>query len=174
MIERFCMWLTCLVVGHGPKFEITQGDKTYSECGLCGARKRKAFTLVELIVVIAIVGILASILIGGCSCISYGTSSGYRDGYIQKVSHKNGYTTSSWEMEVAMPGFGGTIQNKLGQNGGNVWECSLPDNDVLKEAQAVDATQLVRIHYDEKRWNWPHWTNYLANKIEVRHAQAEK
>jgi prepilin-type N-terminal cleavage/methylation domain-containing protein len=127
------------------------------------------FTLVELLVVIAIVAIILSILVSGCSMIfSYGTSDGHRDGYIQKASTKNGFLFSSHEVDMAVPGFGGSSEGKKGEAGfGNVFSFSVSDEKVWEQINNLNAKQFVRVYYHEDRWAPKHWTNYLATEVKI-------
>jgi hypothetical protein len=69
---------------------------------------------------------------------------------------------------MALPGFGGSQEGKGGQNVmGNVWSFSVADKKVWDKINEVTAEQLIRVYYKESRWQWSHYTDYLATKIEV-------
>jgi hypothetical protein len=102
------------------------------------------------------------------AAITSGTSDGYRDGYIQKFSHKKGWFVSSWEGELAMPGFGGSQTKKSGQESGNVWDFFVEDAKVIDAIQEIDASQFVRVYYHEAKWAPGHWCKYEATRVEIR------
>jgi len=123
--------------------------------------------LIGLISFIAILGIVFAVLLAMGD-----TSEGYRDGYIQTFSHKGHYFNSvwTWEGELALPSFGGRHEQKGGQSSGGVWAFTVDKPSLVAELEAVDAADLVRLHYIELRWSWP-WegdTNYRLTKVEVR------
>lgn len=96
----------------------------------------------------------------------YVYSTGYRDGFIQKISNK-GYFLKTWEGELAMQGFS---QGGLkASSSGNVWMFSIIDTKIVEELTAINASQFVRIHYNEVLFPYP-WeaaTNNIVTKFEM-------
>lgn len=100
---------------------------------------KKAFTLIELIVVVAILAILLSFagaVIGGCS-----VSKGSRVGVISKLSYK-GNLFKSWEGEL-MLGRG---------ESSNTWEFSVRDDKIVDSLKdAMRSGSRVELEYTQRR-----------------------
>ncbi len=115
---------------------------------------------------------IACLSVGGFFYCTGNTSIGYRDVQIQKFSHK--YTWlwfRNWEGEGALNSMGGLHESKTGQatNSGGAWCWTVIDPDIIEEIQKIKGNQLVRIHYDEKRFvlPWNGSTYYRVTKVEV-------
>lgn len=123
-----------------------------------------------LAVVLACVFMLT--LCGGCFVTTYKTSSGYRDGYVQKMSQPTTWGVFwTHEGELALAGFGGNQRGKAGNaQYGNVWAFSVTDDKVVEEISKFSGDELVRLHYHERPYTLP-WegdTGYFVHKVEKR------
>lgn len=86
--------------------------------------KKNGFTLIELMVVIAIVTILLAIIGGGVVGCNGVTSNGERTGYITKISYKEGIIAKSWEGEMVLGGLNNTAV-------ANTWQFTVPSDMIL-------------------------------------------
>ena len=110
-------------------------------------RLRPAFTLIELLVIVAIIAVLVALLgFGGCGCGCHGlmTSSGYRDGVIQKFADK-GIIYTTHEGELALPGF------RSGSSMSNTWEFSVWDDKLAQALRDLPVGVEVRLWYRQHR-----------------------
>ena len=114
--------------------------------------KTKAFTLIEVLVVCAIIGILVALVAGprsGCS-----RSEGIRIGTITKFSYRGNFT-KSWEGELLLGG----VRNSGGNSGivANVWDFSVAggkDSALVARIHALVGKQ-VRVRYSETAFHNP-------------------
>ena len=110
------------------------------------------FTFIELMIVVAIICLLASIVLGGgCS-----VSDGVRTGTITKFSNK-GLTaaTKSWEGEIIL---GGVRKNDNGGSVANVWDFSVEDSNLTVISNATFACENsygVSVKYHQTLWRNP-------------------
>lgn len=103
----------------------------------------KALTLMEVLVVVAILGILLSLIIGGGGCTR---SEGSRAGTITKFSDK-GVFTKSWEGELVM---GGLRRGSEGQAVANIFRFTVVDQDVAKAIkEALRSGKPVELEYTQ-------------------------
>lgn len=130
---------------------------------------KKAFTLVEFLVVVAILAILASLLLGlgnGCS-----SSTGTRVGQITKFSFK-GLTFKSYEGEMLLGGV-----RSAGERGvvANVWEFSVRDRELAQQMEKL-VGKTVRVHYRQVLVHNPFRvdTSYTVTRVEEVNDKAEQ
>jgi len=138
-------------------------------------KSRKAFTLVELIIVICIAGILFTLFFGACS--KFGSrSEGSRVGTIQKFSKNIGWVTSTWEGDLALRGIGGSQGGKDGQNGGatSVWSFTVEDDAIAGKINAIldsdDPEKVVLMKYREVRFRFTNLagnTGYVVYEVKI-------
>jgi hypothetical protein len=108
---------------------------------------------------LGVVFLVAAIGVGGC-IISRPYSTGHRDGYVQKFSVK-GFIRKSFEGDLALAGSARTSQAI-----GNVWHFTVSDLGAIKAIEKVNASQLVRLYYDEYWWTTGGDTYYRVTKVE--------
>lgn len=108
-------------------------------------KPRSAFTLIELLIVVVIIGILASLVVGmggGCS-----VSDGTRTGTITKFSRK-GLMVKSWEGEMVAGG----VRQRATESGtigvANVWQFSVLKPEIAEKMENL-VGQEVRIKYHQ-------------------------
>lgn len=127
-------------------------------------RTQKAFTLIELMIVLAIIGILAALVLvagGGCS-----VSNGTRVGTISKFANK-GIFVKSHEGELVM---GGVVAASQGGSAANVWRFSCLNAELvptIEDAQLQN--KVVAIKYHQTFWFSPlsRSTSYLVDSITI-------
>jgi len=123
---------------------------------------KRAFTLIELMIVVAIIAILASLIVGagaGCS-----RSEGSRAGALTKFSYKGILTsTKSYEGELALQGLASGAQGSAA----NIWKFSVWDTQVAAQLEALVGSQ-VKLRYKETAFYNPfrRSTSYLVTKVE--------
>lgn len=125
-------------------------------------RKNHGFTVIELLIVLIIVGVLASGLAGGCT-----VSDGERIGHVQKFSFK-GIFWRTWEGEVLL---GGLVGSKAGggQMVAHVWEFSVTDQkvvDQLKTAMRRGGPHRLVYHQNMVPVPWYGSTTYFVTGVE--------
>jgi prepilin-type N-terminal cleavage/methylation domain-containing protein len=115
--------------------------------------KRRGVTLLEILIVITIIGILASLLFGARGGCIIGCNSDYsegeRVGVVTKLSLK-GWNYKTWEGEMNL---GGLAANSQGQLEANVWHFTVPEGDedslkLIKEAQRTQKPVIIKY----KQW----------------------
>jgi prepilin-type N-terminal cleavage/methylation domain-containing protein len=124
---------------------------------------KKAFTLMELLIVMAIVFILAALIAGGLSSCS--NSAGSRAGIISKISQK-GIAFKSWEGEL-MLGKGESA---------NVWQFSVIDLKVVDQIkEAMRSGKRVELDYIQKVIPpVVRDTTYLVTKVTILDEQPQR
>lgn len=105
-------------------------------------KTRSAFTLIELLICIAIVGILAALVIGGTGGCS--VSDGTRVGTITKFS-KKGLMVKSWEGEMVLGGVRAAIQ---GGTVANNWQFTVLNSELAPKVEALIGKE-VRVKYHQ-------------------------
>lgn len=113
---------------------------------------RNRMTLIELLVILAICGVLGTMLGGGCLVWFGGAmpnySNGSRSGELFKVSEK-GIFWRSWECDLKLSDFnlkrGG---NNINTNVGNVWSFSTTDAALGKKLLEAEGHR-VKISYHQ-------------------------
>lgn len=119
---------------------------------------RKAFTIVELVIVLVMIGMLALILavpvISLCGGFGRGYSDGERTGIVTKLSHK-GFIWKSYEGQMNVGAFsvdaGGVMNSKP-------WEFSVTDPEVVAEInKAAESGQRTTLVY----------TQYMINPAQI-------
>ena len=120
---------------------------------------------VVVLIVIVVVGMFT---MRGCS-VMLGLSdysSGYRDGYVQKVTTK-GRMVKFWEIEMGFHGYGTRdLSGKEGQGAGGVWIANFEDPTIGEHLKKIRGDELVRIHYEEKYFQFLQSTGYSITKVE--------
>lgn len=117
--------------------------------------KNKAFTLIELLTVLAIVGILLALVAGGAAGCSQ--SEGSRVGIISKIS-KKGIAMKSWEGDLLL-GTG---------NSTTVWSFSVDDEKVVEQIQAaMRSGKRVELTYEQSLFKCTTDTTYDVIKVTV-------
>ncbi len=117
--------------------------------------KTKAFTLLELLVVCAIVALLSAIVLGGISGCS--RSEGIRIGTVTKFSYKGNFW-KSWEGELVM---GGVRTSSNGEGTmtatANVWDFSVPGGKDSELAARIEhlSGKPVKLHYAQSAMHNP-------------------
>lgn len=133
-------------------------------------RNRNGVTLLELLIGIVVVGLILSVVVGGCCYITGGGASvGTRSGQVQKFS-KKGVGVKTYEGELALAGFGGSHAGKGGGSEGNVWAFSVDgdDKDLVTALKKLDSRYFVRVHYEEVMVNASFYdTPYRVKAIEI-------
>lgn len=124
---------------------------------------KRAFTLIELLIVVAIIGLLTAVVIGGVGGCS--RSDGSRVGIVTKFSHK-GIAWKTWEGEMNL---GGIRNDPTGEGTvANIWEFSVQDQEVVK---VIDENlgKKMRLDYHQnlvvRPWNGS--TTYFVWKAQV-------
>jgi prepilin-type N-terminal cleavage/methylation domain-containing protein len=117
--------------------------------------KNKAFTVMELLIVVAIIAILGGLVVGGAKGCSQ--SEGSRVGIISKIS-KKGVAMKSWEGDLLL-GTG---------NSTTVWSFSVDDEAVVKQIQeAMRSGKRVELTYEQSIFKIATDTTYNVTKVTV-------
>jgi prepilin-type N-terminal cleavage/methylation domain-containing protein len=130
---------------------------------------RKAFTLIEILVVTAIIFIFLSVIGGGLISLFGGAfphySDGSRAGTVYKISNK-GMIFKSYEGEMNL---GGMAADANGQMTVNTFRFSAKDPTIVKQIEAAaNSGQRVTLHYNQyliKPITID--TEYVINKVET-------
>jgi prepilin-type N-terminal cleavage/methylation domain-containing protein len=141
--------------------------------------KRRGVTLVEVLVVITIIAILASLLFGARGGCLIGCNSDYsegeRVGVVTKLSLK-GWQYKTWEGEMNL---GGLASNSQGQLEANVWNFTVPDGDeatlkLLQEAQRSQKPVIIRYKQWMVRPSCQTDSGYIVQSAEYVKAEPSK
>lgn len=118
-------------------------------------KSKKAFTLIELLIVLAIIGILLALVVGGAKGCSQ--SEGSRVGIISKIS-KKGIAMKSWEGDLLL-GTG---------NSTTVWSFSVNDDKIVAQIQeAMRSGKRVELTYEQAFFKIATDTPYNIVKVTV-------
>ena len=115
-------------------------------------KNKHGFTLIEILIVIAIVGILTAIVVGGGGQGGCRSEDGIHHGIITKFSN-GGVIFNTYEGQMVM---GGSVGNQV-----NTWNFSVrqdnPNRSDLADAldEKVKLGEPVTVQYHKSCWTWP-------------------
>lgn len=127
--------------------------------------RSKAFTLVELLVVVAMTVIILGMAGGLLSTLFSNYSVGSRIGTVTKLSQK-GVFHKSWEGELLMGGFG---KDETGRTVANIWRFSITDDKIAAKVQDVmDHNKPVKLEYNQGGLRlWSRDTSYVITGVKL-------